>query len=364
MCRCGACEEATVFVMTSLHQYPKLHTVENTAQLMSKAALRAGARAVPTKHHMLYTEKHMEMRRELRKLIERSINPHVQKWEEAGRFPAHAVFKQLGNMGVLAVSKPPAFGGLGLDFSYSIAVAEELGSIDCAAIPMSVCVQTHMATPALAEFGSDSLRSEFLTPSMAGDLVACIAVSEPEAGSDVAAIRTTATRSGSDLIINGHKMWITNGAQADWACVLVNTSYNSSPHRNKSLVCVRLDEPGVHRTANLKKLGMHSSDTAEIFFDDVRGLKTPGYRSPGGKGAPAPNTTENAGIRDHQWSRGVLAGSSVKNAKDMGPPIQKGGLVQYCGKPRDMGPPMEEGESALRTVGNPWLRRVVRSSIA
>ncbi|EYC25437.1 hypothetical protein Y032_0012g1892 [Ancylostoma ceylanicum] len=246
------------------------HTVENTAQLMSKAALRAGARAVPTKHHMLYTEKHMEMRRELRKLIERSINPHVQKWEEAGRFPAHAVFKQLGNMGVLAVSKPPAFGGLGLDFSYSIAVAEELGSIDCAAIPMSVCVQTHMATPALAEFGSDSLRSEFLTPSMAGDLVACIAVSEPEAGSDVAAIRTTATRSGSDLIINGHKMWITNGAQADWACVLVNTSYNSSPHRNKSLVCVRLDEPGVHRTANLKKLGMHSSDTAEIFFDDVR----------------------------------------------------------------------------------------------
>ncbi|RCN26699.1 acyl-CoA dehydrogenase protein [Ancylostoma caninum] len=119
-------------------------------------------------------------------LIERSINPHVQKWEEAGRFPAHAVFKQLGNMGVLAVSKPPAFGGLGLDFSYSIAVAEELGNIDCAAIPMSVCVQTHMATPALAEFGSDSLRSEFLTPSMAGDLVACIAVSEPEAGSDVA----------------------------------------------------------------------------------------------------------------------------------------------------------------------------------
>ncbi|KAK6743653.1 hypothetical protein RB195_010751 [Necator americanus] len=237
---------------------------------MSTAALRVGTRAVPTKHHMLYTEKHMEIRRELRKLIQRSINPHVQKWEDAGRFPAHAVFKQLGNMGVLAVSKPSAFGGLGLDFSYSIAVAEELGNIDCAAIPMAVCVQTHMATPALAMFGSDSLRAEFLTPSVNGDMVACIAVSEPEAGSDVAAIRTRATRSGSDLIISGHKMWITNGAQADWACVLVNTNNNSSPHRSKSLVCVRLDEPGVLRTANVKKLGMQSSDTAEIFFDNVR----------------------------------------------------------------------------------------------
>ncbi|KAK6038660.1 acyl-CoA dehydrogenase, middle domain protein [Cooperia oncophora] len=237
-----------------------------SAGTMSSAALRIGTRALPTKHHMLYNEKHMTIRRELRKLIDRSINPHVQKWEDAGRFPAHAVFKQLGNLGVLAVNKPEAFGGLGLDFSYSIAVAEELGSIDCAAIPMAVCVQTNMATPALAEFGSDSLREEFLAPSIAGDLVSCIAVSEPEAGSDVAAIRTRAVRSGTDLIINGHKMWITSGEQADWACVLVNTNNNPSPHRNKSLVCVRLNEPGVHRSANLKKLGMHSSDTAEIFF--------------------------------------------------------------------------------------------------
>ncbi|VDM59829.1 unnamed protein product [Angiostrongylus costaricensis] len=296
---------------------------------MSITALKAGARSLPSRHHMLYTEKHMEIRRELRKdifsfqFIDRSINPHVKKWEDDCRFPAHAVFKRIGNLGVLAVNKPEgsfmhsitAFGGLGLDFSYSVAVAEELGSIDCAAIPMAVCVQTNMATPALAEFGSDSLRSEFLAPSIAGDLVACIAVSEPEAGSDVAAIRTKALRSGSDLIINGHKMWITNGyqngtsasislpyffrLQADWACVLVNSNNNPSPHRNKSLVCVRLNEPGhsnkkgkeqmganeqrtekrlncfkgqksVHRTANLKKLGMHCSDTAEIFFDNVR----------------------------------------------------------------------------------------------
>lgn len=237
---------------------------------MSNAALRAAVRSLPSKHHMLYTEKHMEIRRELRKLIDRSINPHVQKWEEAGRFPAHTVFKKLGDLGVLAVNKPEAFGGLGLDFSYTIAIAEELGSIDCAAIPMAVCVQTSMATPALAEFGSDSLRQEFLAPTVAGDLVSCIAVSEPEAGSDVAAIRTTAVRSGSDLVINGHKMWITSGEQADWACVLVNTNNDPSPHRNKSLVCVRLNEPGVHRSARLKKLGMHSSDTAEIYFDNVR----------------------------------------------------------------------------------------------
>ncbi|ETN74357.1 acyl-CoA dehydrogenase protein [Necator americanus] len=154
--------------------------------------------------------------------------------------------------GFQAAGKYGAFGGLGLDFSYSIAVAEELGNIDCAAIPMAVCVQTHMATPALAMFGSDSLRAEFLTPSVNGDMVACIAVSEPEAGSDVAG-------SAWRLLV-----------KADWACVLVNTNNNSSPHRSKSLVCVRLDEPGILRTANVKKLGMQSSDTAEIFFDNVR----------------------------------------------------------------------------------------------
>jgi len=127
-----------------------------------------------------------------------------------------------------------------------------------------------MATPSLAEYGSDSLRREFLSPSISGDYVSCIGVSEASAGSDVAAIRTRARRHGDDLIIDGSKCWITNGNQADWICLLANTNDNSAIHRNKSLICVRLDEPGIHRSKQIEKLGMHSSDTAEIFFDGVR----------------------------------------------------------------------------------------------
>ncbi|KHN76593.1 putative acyl-CoA dehydrogenase 6 [Toxocara canis] len=145
-----------------------------------------------------------------------------------------------------------------------------MGRVHCAAIPMAVAVQTDMATPALADFGSDSLKREFLRPTVEGDMVACIGVSEACAGSDVAAIRTRVHWHGSDLIIDGSKQWITNGNQADWICLLANTNENESIHRNKSLICVRLDEPGIHRSKRIEKLGMHSSDTAEIYFDSVR----------------------------------------------------------------------------------------------
>ncbi|CAI4231429.1 unnamed protein product [Auanema sp. JU1783] len=232
-------------------------------------AFRSAAQT-PLKHSIIYNEKHVEVKRTIKQVVDKHINPNVQQWEADGCFPAHEVFKRLGDAGALAVNKPTEYGGLGLDFSYSIAVAEELGRVTCGAIPMAVSVQNDMATPALAEFGSDHLRREFLTPSITGDAVACLAISEPEAGSDVAAIRTHARWDGSDLIISGSKLWITNGTQADWACVLVNTNQHPSLHRNKSLLCIRLDEAGIHRSPPLKKLGMQSSDTAQIFFDDVR----------------------------------------------------------------------------------------------
>lgn len=210
------------------------------------------------------------MQHSLAKLIKEKINPNVAQWEKSGPYPAHYVFKLLGRLGVFAVNKPVEFGGTGQDFSMSIAVAEQIGAVDCGSIPMSVMVQTDMSTPALAEFGSDYLRNRFLRPSMSGDLVSSIAVSEPHAGSDVSAIRTSARHYGSDLIINGSKMWITNGDQADWACVLVNTSNEKNLHKNKSLVCIPLNAPGVHRSMPLDKLGMRSSDTAQLFFEDVR----------------------------------------------------------------------------------------------
>ncbi|XP_068790955.1 probable acyl-CoA dehydrogenase 6 isoform X1 [Struthio camelus] len=202
-------------------------------------------------------------------IIDKEINPFVDKWEEEGQFPAHKVFKILGQAGFLGVDKPTEYGGMGLDFSYNIAVAEELGNIRCGGIPMAIGVQIGMTTPALTRFGSDELKKQFLVPTIAGDAVACLGISEVGAGSDVANIKTTAMRKGDEYVINGGKMWITSGCQADWMCLLANTS-KGPPHQNKSLICLPMNLPGIHIAKKIDKLGMRSSDTAQIFFEDVR----------------------------------------------------------------------------------------------
>ncbi len=217
----------------------------------------------------LFTAEHDEVRRTLRKFIDAEVNPHVDAWEAEGRFPAHELFKKLGNLGFLGLNKPAEFGGQGLDYSYALLMAEEIGAIRCGAVPMAIGVQTDMATPALARFGTDEVRREFLAPSIAGDFVACVGVTEPGAGSDVAAIKTTARSDGDDYVINGGKMFITNGAQADWVCLLANTG-DGPIHRNKTLICVPMKTKGIEVARTLDKLGMRSSDTAQIFFDDVR----------------------------------------------------------------------------------------------
>jgi citronellyl-CoA dehydrogenase len=218
---------------------------------------------------MQLTHEHEELARNLTRFIDEEINPHVDEWEAAEIFPAREVFGKLGRLGLLGLTKPEVYGGAGLDYSYSVVMAETLGHIRCGGVPMAIGVQTDMATPALARFGSDELRREFLAPAIAGDMVACVGVSEPDAGSDVAAIRTTARRDGGDYVINGAKMWITNSLQADWMCLLANTSDEPS-HRNKSLIVVPMDTPGIVKAKKIRKIGMFSSDTGLIHFDDVR----------------------------------------------------------------------------------------------
>ena len=218
---------------------------------------------------MQFTPEHEELKRTIERFVEQELNPHVDEWEEAGIFPAHEVFRKLGELGLLGLTKPEAYGGAGLDYSYSVLMAETLGNTRCGGVPMAIGVQTDMATPALARFGSDELRAEFLAPAIAGTAVACIGVSEPGAGSDVASIRTTARKDGDDYVISGGKLWITNGTQADWMCCLANTS-EGSPHRNKSLIIVPMKSKGVSIERKLRKIGMNSSDTAQIHFDDVR----------------------------------------------------------------------------------------------
>ena len=229
---------------------------------------------------MQFTHEHLEIQKTLKRFIDENINPQVDEWEAAEIFPAHEVFKGLGKLGLLGLTKPQEYGGAELDYSYAMAMAEALGHIHCGGVPMAIGVQTDMATPALARFGSEELKREFLAPAIAGDMVSCIGVSEPGAGSDVAAIKSHARKDGDDYLITGQKMWITNSLQADWMCMLVNTgdglgSAGTNPHKNKSLVIVPLREhgklrKGIEVAQKIRKIGMNSSDTGLIYFDEVR----------------------------------------------------------------------------------------------
>lgn len=223
---------------------------------------------------MQWTHEHQEIQKTLKRFIDAEINPHVDEWEAAEIFPAHEVFKKMGKLGLLGLTKPEAHGGAGLDYSYSLAMAEGLGHIECGGIPMAIGVQTDMCTPALARFGSEELQREFLAPAIAGDMVGCIGVSEPGAGSDVSGVKSRARKDGDDYVITGQKMWITNSLQADWMCMLVNTG-EGPVHKNKSLVIVPLREngklrPGIEVAKKIKKIGMNSSDTGLLYFDEVR----------------------------------------------------------------------------------------------
>jgi len=218
---------------------------------------------------MKFTAEHDALRRTASQFVDKEINPYVNEWENADIFPAHELFKKMGNLGLLGINKPVENGGLGLDYSYQMVVVEEFGRIACGGVPMAIGVQTDMATPALARFGSKELRDEFLTPAIAGDYVAAIAVSEASGGSDVAALKTYAKKDGEDYIINGSKMWITNSTQADFFCLLANTS-DDKPHVNKSMIIVPAKTPGITLSPKLDKMGMRSSDTAQVFFDNVR----------------------------------------------------------------------------------------------
>ncbi len=218
---------------------------------------------------MHFTPEHEALRKTVRDFVSREIDPFVLEWEQAGRAPLHDIFKKMGDLGLLGIQKPSEFGGMGLDYSYNLVFAEEIGRSYGGSLPMAIGVQTDMATPALARFGSDELKKDFLTPAIAGDMVACIGVSEAAAGSDVAGLKTQARSDGDDYVINGSKMWITNALQGDWICLLANTS-DGPVHSNKSMIIVPLNSPGISFSDPIDKIGMRASDTGQIFFDDVR----------------------------------------------------------------------------------------------
>jgi citronellyl-CoA dehydrogenase len=218
---------------------------------------------------VIETDEHQIFRKTLRDLFEREIEPYVDEWEAARTFPAHELFPKLGAVGLLGLEYETAYGGMGADHSFTVVAGEEMGRISCGGIPMAMAVQMSMATPALARYGSDELKAKYLAPTIAGELVASIAVTEPDAGSDVAGIRTRAVRDGDEWVINGAKLYITTGTQSDWLCLLARTG-DEPGYRGMSLIVVPTAIDGVVVSRKLEKLGMWSSDTAELSFTDVR----------------------------------------------------------------------------------------------
>jgi alkylation response protein AidB-like acyl-CoA dehydrogenase len=217
--------------------------------------------------HPIFTPEHDQLRASVRRFVDTEIRPHVPEWEAEGFFPDD-VFRRCGELGFLGLHYPERWGGSGGDLATGLVFVEELARCGAGAIPMAVSVQTHMATPALAEFGTDDQRSRWLVPAIAGTKIGAIAITEPDAGSDVAAIKTTAVRDGDIWRVNGRKMFITNGARAQFLTLVVKTDA-SADHHGVSLFVVDTDLAGVTVSRRLEKLGMHSSDTAEIALDDV-----------------------------------------------------------------------------------------------
>ncbi|HVA75458.1 MAG TPA: acyl-CoA dehydrogenase family protein [Acidimicrobiales bacterium] len=218
---------------------------------------------------MLFTEDHEAFRQAVRGVLEREVVPHFDEWEEAEIFPAHQVFKALGSAGLFGLEYDPEFGGQGADHAYTVILGEELGRMGCAGVAMAISVQTDMATPSLHRFGSPELKRRYLEPALRGEVVTSIAVSEPDAGSDVAGIRTRAVRDGDEWVVNGSKTFITNGTQADWLCLLARTS-DEGGYKGMSQIVFPTDTPGFSVSKKLKKLGNHASDTAELSFVDAR----------------------------------------------------------------------------------------------
>jgi citronellyl-CoA dehydrogenase len=213
------------------------------------------------------TPEHEMFRETVRKFVGEELRPRAREFDAIGRIDK-SLYKRMGDLGMLGLRYDPKWGGSGLDWSFSTVLFEELARADNAGVTMGISVQTDMATPSLHDFGSDELRRQYLAPAIRGDMVAAIAVTEPDAGSDVAGIKTRAIRDGDEWVINGSKIYITNAATADWLCLLAVTDPDAG-YGGFSQIVVPTDVPGF-RYELLDKIGNWGSDTGQLFFEDVR----------------------------------------------------------------------------------------------
>src|SRR5213592_2885897 len=219
------------------------------------------------RRHPGFTDEHEQLRESIANFCRKELAPHSEKWEETTF--ENWVFQRMGELGYLGLSYPEEYGGQGGDYFASLVLAEEMPKANSGGLSMAVAVQTDMATPPVHLFGTEEQKQRYLVPAIKGQKIACLGITEPDAGSDVAGIKTTAVRDGDEWVINGSKIFITNGHRADYI-VLVTKTDKDAGYDGFTLFLVDMDLPGVIREKKLQKLGMHASDTALLAFDDVR----------------------------------------------------------------------------------------------
>ncbi|MBX3230558.1 MAG: acyl-CoA dehydrogenase family protein [Labilithrix sp.] len=215
-----------------------------------------------------FREEHDHFRKTVRQYAEKELAPFADEWEKAEIFP-NEVFKRAGELGVFSAHYPEEHGGAGGDYWFSVAKAEELCRCQSAGVSMGLLVQGDMATPVISDLGTKEQIEEFLTPAIRGEKIASLGVTEPNAGSDVAGIQTTAKKDGDDYVINGSKTYITNGCRADFVTLLAKTNPEAGAH-GCSFFLVPTKTKGFSVSKKLKKIGNHASDTAELAFEDMR----------------------------------------------------------------------------------------------
>lgn len=219
----------------------------------------------------VFSEQHEMFRASLRAFLEKEIAPHVEAWEDAGRLPRW-IWTRMGELGFLGVEYDEQYGGAGADLPTTMVLHEECARIRSGSFAMAVGVHTDMASPHLYWTGSEALKARHLPAICRGEVLTAIAVTEPGGGSDVAAIRTRAVRDGDEYVLNGAKMFITNGATADlyFVAARVEAGDTERRHRGISMFLVERERPGFTVSRTLDKMGMRASDTAELVFQDVR----------------------------------------------------------------------------------------------
>src|SRR5215216_4609197 len=219
------------------------------------------------RRHFIFNDEHQQLRESIRRFAQTELAPHAEEWEET-TFPDW-VFERMGELGFLGLSYPEEYGGQGGDYYSNLVLAEEIVHANSGGLTMGVAVHTDMATPPVHLFGTEEQKQRYLVPSIRGEKISCLGITEPDAGSDVAGIRTRAVRDGDEYVINGSKTYITNGHRADFI-VLVTKTDPDAGYDGFTLFIVDTDTPGFIREKRLEKLGMHASDTALLAFDDMR----------------------------------------------------------------------------------------------